>query len=96
MKVIHYKYYFYPVFDCVIEGKIKMTQDEWNKEKKYLLKTPKIDSYFKKILKDDIKRRIETKNSFLINIRTTATGLIAERNGLDRYTRKNYVLEIEK
>ena len=99
MKITNYKYGYIPVFDCVINGKITMSSQEFGKVKKYLLRTPKMEytndrDFRVRMLKEDLQRKIELKNSYLVNIRVLATELIVNHYKLNGYKRNNYMLEV--
>lgn len=100
MKLINYRYGYSNFFDCSLHGKIIVTSTEWEKVKKFLLKTQKwIDDsgyvgFYKKILREDLKRIQKVKSGFRCSIRVSATQGIAEQFGLKKYKRGNYVFEV--
>lgn len=100
MKLINYKYGYFQEFTCSIHGKIRMTYREWKKARTYLLanylKRKSDRSFFLPILRQDIERRINTKKSFIINIRVTATEQLVNHFKVKNYKRGNYILEIIK
>lgn len=95
MKLINYKRGYIEKFDCVIHGTIKMSLKEFDKVLSYL-KFNKAKLWNDKVFEEDFKRRIYFNNGkkFLINFRTTATKLIADKWNLTNYKAGNYMLEV--
>ena len=99
MKIINYKYGYYDKFTCSIHGKILVSLDEWCEIVRYLLRSRLGiygEDFNRRILKDDMNRRIENKKSFLVNIRVSATEKVVERFKLKGYKRGNYMFEVIK
>ena len=103
MKLINYKYGYYDEFSCSINGKITMTQGEWQECIAWLKRTYKwvqnprsYAKFYKELLEEDTMRFISTKKSYLHNIRVDATKAIAERHGLKNYKHNNYIIEVTK
>jgi hypothetical protein len=95
MKLINYYYGYNPIFECSIHGKIVMTAKEWKDAYNFLKRTKKIDSYFKKVLTEDVERTIPTRNgSYLLNVRVSATEVLVEKYNLSNYKRGNYMIEV--
>lgn len=95
MKLTNYKRGYNNTFDCSIHGTIYMTSKEWAHELHWLTGKMIIEKLFSKnLFYEDITRVIKTKRGQIINIRTTATGLLAEHSKLDNYKRGNYQLYI--
>lgn len=92
----HYKNYTY-FNDTVIKGTITMTSSEWKTALKYL-NHHKVTSYYfdKTIFKQDIERKEQTKNGYLINIRVSATEILVRKYSLKHYQRHNYQILVLK
>lgn len=94
--------YGYHEFDCVINGKIKMTQAQLDSAVKKLMRSTRWITngrYYaqgaRKLLQSDLKRIvIDSHGRKIINARVDATRAIAEMYGLKNYKRENYVIEI--
>ena len=95
MKVVNYNYGYIPLFNCSIHGKIQMTAKEFEKIQKYLF-NPAVKSYYldKRMLKEDLQRRLHLCQRFWVNIRVSATEKLVSRFSLPKYKRANYVLEV--
>lgn len=95
MKLINYNYGYNNTFNCSIHGKIIVSHNEWQKILKYLF-NPSVtkDNFYRKILRDDIFREIQTKEGHLLNIRVTATEQIVKKFNLNGYKRGNYTFFI--
>lgn len=98
MKLINYKRGYNNTFDCVIHGTIYMNEAQWDMVLSYLMTGTRLDYYgsdmLKKLLTEDIHRKIMTKRGYLINIRGTATELIVKKWNLNNYKKGNYQLHI--
>lgn len=101
MKLINHNKDNYTYFaDCVIRGTITLTQAELDQATKHLFKTRKwVDdrnyaTFYKKILREDLKRKTIIKNGYLINIRVSATKGLVEFLGLPNYKLNNYQIEV--
>ena len=100
IKLVNYKRGYTDKFDCSIHGTIYITREEWKKFVEYIVKNKKLlDPYggysnFKTFC-DDTSRRIETKQGYLINIRVTATGILADHYKLDNYKKGNYQIYVK-
>lgn len=100
MKLINYKRGYNNTFDCSIHGTIKMNRKEFDKALSYLFANQE-KLWIPELLPKDLARRIFIKNSrgivqgFLVNIRTTATELIASRFNLKGYKKGNYQIEVD-
>lgn len=94
MKLINYSLGYNDIFDCSIHGTIKITRSEFDDVVKFLYKNEDRLYLSKKILIEDLSRRIVTKKGFLINIRATATQLIAKKYNLKNYKNANYQIEV--
>lgn len=95
MKLINYKRGYNSTFDCSIHGTIKINREEYYKIVHYLYSvTTKL--WNKDILYSDLARRIhiDKNKKFLINIRSTATKLLADKFNLTNYKAGNYQIEV--
>ena len=100
MKLINYRY------GCVMNknstwynGKIKMSYTEFVDVVKFLKRKRLLGaSYYsdmnKQLLKEDLQKKQECKNGFLVALRVTCTELIAEKYKLTNYKRNNYFIEV--
>lgn len=95
MKLINYKRGYNNIFDCSIHGTIKMTLKEYDNVLTYL-KYDKAKLWDSDIFAKDIKKAIYFDNGkkFLINIRSTATKLLADKFNLTNYKNCNYQIEV--
>ena len=96
MKLINYNRGYNSHFECSIHGTIEMTEDEFKEVKAYLYKS---DDYFhlsSGVLMRDMETKIITSKGFYVNIRVTATDLIARKYNLSNYKKGNYQLFIKK
>lgn len=92
MKLINYKKGYSEKFDCSIHGTIKMTLKEWKRARKWLLTQ---HLFNKDLLIEDFKRVVLTEKGYFINIRVTATELLASKYNLTNYKDGNYRLFIQ-
>ena len=93
VKLVNYKRGYNNKFDCTIHGTIYMTYGEWKKALTYLRRAIR-SSFIKEMLNDDIKRTIETNKGFLVNIRITATEMLASHLKLNKYRLGNYQIYV--
>ncbi len=89
MKLINYKRGYNNLFDCSIHGTIKMNVGEYLKVIDLMHKKNMFSTW---TLSRDLERKIFTKKGFYVNVRTTATDLIAKKWKLTNYKRGNYQL----
>ena len=76
-------------FDCVINGSIEMTREEWRKVKKDMRAT--LFRY------EDISHCIiDSHGNELYNIRVTATRKLVEKYKLKGYKHQNYQIKVLK
>jgi hypothetical protein len=97
MKLINYPYGWH--FDCTIKGKIVMTEKKWKEVVTDLKRSKKwrlCPDFEKCLFLWDLNRKIDLKDSYLINIRVFWTGVIAYKYKLPRYRHQNYMLQIKK
>lgn len=95
MKITNYKRGYFDKFNCVIHGTITMNKMEFA-QVVYYLNIPTVKWDYKFTLKEDLKRIIDCKKYFLINVRVGATEKIVKHFKLDNYKRGNYMLKIIK
>ena len=102
MRLINYKYGYNNTFNCSIHGKIILSTKEWSDVLKYF-RSPQVKKSFlpsypwtNSILLEDTKRKIQTKDGYIINIRVPMTEKLATRYKLNNYKRGNYMLNIKR
>ena len=101
MKLINYNYGYNNEFNCSIHGKIIVSKEEWDNIKRFLSRTRKwvYDRgyvwFYKRILKEDLKRFYKVKKGKLYNIRVDATSGVAKEFELDNYKRGNYTFLVK-
>jgi hypothetical protein len=101
MKLINYKRGYNDTFECSIGGTITMSQEEWVRVKRYLIKKAKrLDvisgwTMWSKVFARDCKQTITTpEGNTLLSIGVTLTEGIAQRYHLTTYKQCNYQLHI--
>jgi hypothetical protein len=96
MRLINYNYGYNNTFNCSIHGKIVVTQKEWERIEKYVL-NPSVtkESFFRNILKGDIKRIVYTDTGTLLNIRVNATQAVVNKFNIKGYKRGNYTFLVK-
>jgi len=102
MKLTNYYRGMATCFDCVIHGTIYMTKNEWSDVYNWFSRVRKPFMYYddgsfrKNIFFDDVKKMIETKRGWVLNIRVTPTEHLVKRYNLKNYKRGNYQIFIYK
>lgn len=101
MKLVNYKRGYNNLFDCSIHGTIYMTDDEWQTALKYISdKQGELDLYggstMWSIFVRDTQRKYSDKKHSYLNIRITATKMLADHFNLTNYKKGNYQIAVSK
>lgn len=86
MKITNYNRGYIDFFNCVIHGKIVVSNEEWGKIQKYAFKYAYNPS--------DFLRFKSVKGGRLYDLRITTTEKIVKHFGLKNYKKGNYLIEV--